>query len=62
MSKVKYYRNKIGISQENLARKVGCTLRTIQNIESGSIPKVTLALKIQEVLKVNDLKDLFDLT
>jgi putative transcriptional regulator len=56
-SPVKEYREKAGLSQEALARKVDVSRQTIVNIERGSEPRVLLALAIAAVLgaAVSDL-------
>ena len=52
------YREKAGLSQEALARKVEVSRQTIVNIERGSEPRVLLALAIAAVLGVA-VSDLF---
>ena len=59
MSKLKEIREKINLTQEELANKSGISVRTIQRIESGNDPKgqtmkilaKTLAIKESELLK-----------
>jgi putative transcriptional regulator len=49
--KVKEYRERMGLSQEALARELGVSRQTIVNIEKGlSQPRVLLALAICTVL------------
>lgn len=44
---VNHYRNKLGLTQQQLARKIGVTRQTIIAIEKGHyIPSVLLAIKI----------------
>jgi putative transcriptional regulator len=57
-SAVREYREKAGLSQEALARKVEVSRQTIVNIERGSEPRVLLALAIAAVLGVA-VSDLF---
>jgi putative transcriptional regulator len=60
-SSVRERRTAMGISQEELARRVGVSRQTIVNIEKGlSEPKVLLALAIAAVLGVKLLSDLFE--
>lgn len=57
-SAVKEYREKAGLSQEALARKVDVSRQTIVNIERGNNePRVLLALALAAVLgaAVSDL-------
>ncbi|MEK7462576.1 MAG: helix-turn-helix transcriptional regulator [Patescibacteria group bacterium] len=50
---VNEYRTKAGLTQEELAEKVGVTRQTIIAIERGNYtPSVLLALKLAEVFKV----------
>ncbi|WP_421823735.1 helix-turn-helix domain-containing protein [Flagellimonas oceanensis] len=63
MSKLTEYRNKINLTQEELSKKSGVSIRTIQRIESGIEPKgytlraLAKALDIneKELIKNNDL-------
>lgn len=51
---VKLYRNKLGITQQELANKCNVSLRYIQMIETGnSIPTIYVAIKIAKTLKTN---------
>ena len=51
---VNEYRTKVGLTQEELADKVGVTRQTIIAIERGNYtPSVLLALKLSEVFKVS---------
>jgi transcriptional regulator with XRE-family HTH domain len=56
---IKKYRRQINLTQENLADKVGISLRYVQSIENGSrIPTVLMLYKIAEALRKN-IKSLF---
>lgn len=58
-SNVKEARERQGLSQEALARKLGVSRQTIVNIERGSSePKVLLAIAIAAVLGAS-IQDLF---
>lgn len=58
-SAVKEHRERKGLSQEALARKVGVSRQTIVNVERGTNePRVLLALAIAAVLGVA-VADLF---
>lgn len=62
MSKLKDYREKSNLTQEELSLKSGISVRTIQRIEAGSAPKgYTLkALAKALGLKENELQDIAD--
>jgi len=49
--RVKYQRNEVGLGQVQLAKKVGVSKTTIQNYESGIIPKGKYLAKLSRVLK-----------
>lgn len=56
--KIKYYRNKISMTQSKLASKAGISLRALSNYESGlRTPQLEVKLKIASALniKVTDL-------
>lgn len=58
-SRLRYYREKKGWSQEELARRLDVSRQTVVNIERGiSQPKVLLAIAIGALLGVA-LSDLF---
>jgi putative transcriptional regulator len=60
-SSVRERRKSMGLSQEELARRVGVSRQTIVNIEKGlSEPKVLLAIAIAAVLGVTLLSELFE--
>jgi len=47
---VNHYRTKLGLTQQQLAKKIGVTRQTIIAIEKGNyIPSVLLAIKIAQV-------------
>ena len=59
--RIKKTRIKNGLTQLDLSKKSGLTLRTIQRIENGIyVPSTVLALKIAKTLKCN-VEDLFEL-
>ncbi len=52
-NKVNEYRTKVGLTQEELAVKIGVTRQTIIAIERGNYtPSVLLAMKLAGVFKV----------
>ena len=58
---VRKVRRKRGLTQEELARKVGVSRQTIVNVEQGRYkPSILLALKIAKVLDA-DVETLFKL-
>jgi putative transcriptional regulator len=60
-NKVKTHRVICGMTQQNLAEKVGVSRQTIISIEKGSYnPSVQLALKIAHVLQ-SSVHELFEL-
>lgn len=55
-------RNKLKISQEQLARLINVSSTTIRNIEKNrSIPSVDIAIKIKKILKVKDIEEIFEI-
>lgn len=58
-NKVQYYRNKLGLTQSELAQKSGLSLRTIQRIESGLEPKGFTLKSIAKALEIEST-DLFE--
>ncbi|MBL4569272.1 MAG: helix-turn-helix transcriptional regulator, partial [Flavobacteriaceae bacterium] len=67
MSKLLYYREKLNLTQEELSNTSGISVRTIQRIEAGTIPKghtlkvlaAALQIKENQLLKKNEpLNDL----
>ncbi len=58
-SRVREFREKVGLSQEALARELGVSRQTIANIERGlNEPRVLLAIALAGILGVA-LIDLF---
>jgi transcriptional regulator with XRE-family HTH domain len=59
MSKLSEYREKLNLTQDELAEKAGISVRTIQRIESGAKPKGHTLRTLSEVLKIseNDLRE-----
>ena len=53
MSKLKYNREKLNLSQEELATKSGVSVRTIQRIESGIEPKGYTLKALSKTLNVD---------
>lgn len=59
-NKLKRFREKIGMTQEKLARLSNVTRQTIISIEMGRYtPSLPLALKFAKIFKTN-VKDIFD--
>lgn len=63
MSKLIKYRAKLNLTQEELAEKTGLSVRTIQRIEAGSIPKghslnvLSEALNVSKEQLIGEVKD-----
>lgn len=58
-NKVEEFRTGVGLTQEELAQKVGVTRQTISALEKGNYtPSVALALKLAKVFKTS-VEDLF---
>lgn len=47
------------ITQEELAREIDVSVRTIQNIERTSNTDITTAYKIKKALKANTIEEIF---
>ena len=45
-TEVKVLREKIGLSQSDVARSVGCSTATIGSVEKGNLPRLDVALKL----------------
>lgn len=61
-TKISYYRNKLAITQEELARKVEVTRQTIIALEQGKYnPSLELAYRITKALKQKQIEDVFNL-
>lgn len=58
INNIKHYRNKSGLTQEELGTKIGTTKLTISRYENGRLPKVDVAFKLADALNV-DIDDLF---
>ena len=57
--RLKEYRAKIGVNQQQMGRMAGVSRQTISQIERGDYsPSVTLALKIAKVFEVQ-VEDIF---
>ncbi len=58
-NRLKEYRAKIGVNQQQMGRMAGVSRQTISQIERGDYsPSVTLALKIAKVFEVQ-VEDIF---
>lgn len=61
MNHLKNYREKLGLTQKDVAKQLGMSVRGYQNYELGSrTPDVYQAQKIAKILKT-DVKKLFPL-
>ena len=60
MSKLKEIRDKLNITQEELAEKSGISVRTIQRIESGAIPKGYTLKTLSKALDISEKELLED--
>ena len=59
-NRLKEYRARINVNQQEMGRLVGVSRQTISQIERGDYsPSVTLALKIAKVFDVR-VEDIFD--
>lgn len=59
-NKIAYFRNKIGITQEELARAVKVTRQTIISLEQNKYnPSLMLAHNVTEALKQKKIEDVF---
>lgn len=59
-TKISELRKQLGMTQEELAEKVGVTRQTIISLESGRYnPSLLLAHKITVVLKQKHIEDVF---
>lgn len=59
-TKIKEYRKKLEMTQEELADKVGVTRQTINALEQGRYnPSLELAYKITKALKANHIEEIF---
>ncbi len=56
------YRKMLGLTQEDLAKKVGVSRQTIISLESGKYnPSLRLAFDIKMALKADKIEDVFEL-
>ncbi|MFA5259074.1 MAG: helix-turn-helix transcriptional regulator [Candidatus Pacearchaeota archaeon] len=61
-TKITFYRNKLGITQEDLGNLVGVTRQTIISLEQGKYnPSLELASKITKALKRKYIEEVFKL-
>lgn len=59
-TKIKYIRHELGLSQEDLAKKVQVSRQTISALENGRYnPSLVLAYKITTVLGCKHIEDVF---
>ena len=59
-TKIAHYRNKISMTQEQLAEIVGVTRQTIISLEQNRYnPSLLLAYKITRALKMERIEDVF---
>lgn len=60
MSNLKEYRTRKGLTQHDVALRIGVSTRSYQFYESGErLPDVQTAIRIAQVLGVFDLKELW---
>lgn len=58
--KIRYLRQEMGISQQELAKLAGVTRQTINALENGRYnPSLVLAYKITKILKQKYIEDVF---
>ena len=59
VSHIREHRERLGLTQEDLARAAGCTLGTVGSLERGeSAPTLFVAVRIADALGM-DVRDLF---
>ena len=59
-SKVRYYRQEIGMTQKELAKKADVSRQTINSLENGKYnPSLLLAYKITVLLGFDDIHEIF---
>ena len=59
-TKIAYYRNKISLTQEELARVVGVARQTIISLEQNRYnPSLLLAYKITKALQRKNIEEVF---
>ena len=61
-TKIAYFRNKLSITQEQLAQIVGVTRQTIISLEQNRYnPSLLLAYKITKALQIKNIEEVFNL-
>ena len=61
-TKITYFRNKLSMTQEELAKAVGVTRQTIISLEQNRYnPSLFLAYKITKALEQKNIEDVFAL-
>ena len=59
-TKIAFYRNKLSLTQEELARGVGVTRQTIISLEQGRYnPSLLLAYKITKAVGKKNIEEVF---
>lgn len=59
-TKISFYRKELGLSQQELADKVGVTRQTINALENGRYnPSLLLAYKVTKIFNCNHIEDVF---
>ncbi len=59
-TRIKYLRQELGISQQDLAKQVGVTRQTINALENGRYnPSLLVAHKITKILGCSHIEDVF---
>lgn len=59
-TKIGFYRKELGLSQQELADKVGVTRQTINALENGRYnPSLLVAYNITKILKCEHIEDVF---
>ena len=59
-NRLKEYRAKIGVTQDEMGKMVGITRQTVSHIERGECsPPVIIAIKIAKIFNVN-VEDIFE--
>ncbi|MGN1363222.1 MAG: helix-turn-helix transcriptional regulator [Methanobrevibacter sp.] len=59
-TKIGFYRKELGLSQQELADRVGVTRQTINALENGRYnPSLLVAYNITKILKCEHIEDVF---
>ncbi|OWT33462.1 transcriptional regulator [Methanobrevibacter sp. 87.7] len=59
-TRIGFYRKELGLSQQELADKVGVTRQTINALENGRYnPSLLVAYNITKILKCEHIEDVF---